>query len=282
MRAAGKVLWYVESNFRKDIGLDEIAEACGVSRFHMCRGFTAATGHSIMGYVRGRRLTEAARLLAAGAPSILEVALDAGYGSHEAFTRAFREHFGVTPEVVRDGGAVKQALLVEPIRMERAAENTTHLAEPRRETIEALTVVGLSRRYGNHEVEGIPAQWTEFQAYQGTLGERPGIWYGLCDRFDETSGTFRYTCGVAVDSVRDVPDALDIIELQAHPYLVFAHAGHISELRHTMNAIWGTYLPTSKLEADGDKPIFELYDEKFDPHTGRGGLEIWIPLKVST
>jgi len=44
---------------------------------------------SVMRYVRGRQLTEAARCLASGAPDILAIALEAGYGSHEAFTRAF-------------------------------------------------------------------------------------------------------------------------------------------------------------------------------------------------
>ena len=54
-----------------------------------------------MRYARARRLTEAARVLAKGAPDILNVALEADYGSHEAFTRAFRDHFGMTPEAVR-------------------------------------------------------------------------------------------------------------------------------------------------------------------------------------
>jgi AraC family transcriptional regulator len=56
-----------------------------------------------MRYVRGRRLTEAAKVLSDGAPDILTVALDAGYGSHEAFTRAFRDQFGV--KVAGDGYA---------------------------------------------------------------------------------------------------------------------------------------------------------------------------------
>jgi AraC-like DNA-binding protein len=51
--------------------------------------------------MRGRRLSEAARVLANGGPDILSVALDFGYGSHEAFTRAFRDQFGLTPESVR-------------------------------------------------------------------------------------------------------------------------------------------------------------------------------------
>jgi len=54
-----------------------------------------------MNYVRVRRLSEAARALVGGAPEILTVALDSGNGSHEAFTRAFRDQFGVTPASVR-------------------------------------------------------------------------------------------------------------------------------------------------------------------------------------
>lgn len=98
MNAVEKALWFIESHFACEITLEEIGNTVGVSRFHMTRAFGTATNHSIMYYVRGRRLTEAAKALSRGAPDILSVALDAGYGSHEAFTRAFRDGFGVTPK----------------------------------------------------------------------------------------------------------------------------------------------------------------------------------------
>src|ERR1700744_3665787 len=101
MNPAQKALWYIESHLASELTLDEISGVAGVSRFHMVRAFAAATGFWWMLYVRTRRLSEAARSLASGAPDILNVALDADYGSHEAFTRAFRDHFGVTPEAVR-------------------------------------------------------------------------------------------------------------------------------------------------------------------------------------
>src|SRR5688500_2811512 len=101
MNPVNKALWYIESHFTSDITLDDIATVTGVSRFYLTRAFAVATGHSMMHYVRGRRLTEAARALAQGAPDILTVAVETGYGSHEAFTRAFRDRFGVTPETVR-------------------------------------------------------------------------------------------------------------------------------------------------------------------------------------
>src|SRR5260221_8800106 len=84
MNAVGKAIWFIETHFSGDISLDDIARSAGVSRYHVVRAFGFATGHSVMRYVRGRRLTEAARSLAGGAPDILAVALDARYGSHEA------------------------------------------------------------------------------------------------------------------------------------------------------------------------------------------------------
>src|SRR5215475_11577172 len=117
MNPAQKALWYIESHLAGRLTLDEISEVAGVSRFHLVRAFAAATGFPVMRYVRARRLTEAARALAGGAPDILSLALEADYGSHEAFTRAFRDHFGATPEAVRAATCVKRLKLQEPILM---------------------------------------------------------------------------------------------------------------------------------------------------------------------
>src|SRR5207245_1438328 len=113
MNPVEKALWYVESHFGQEIALDDVASVSGVSPYHLSRAFGTALGHSIMRYVRGRRLTEAARILAGGAPDILAVALDAGYGSHEAFTRAFRDQFGSTPEMIRARGHLNNLDLME-------------------------------------------------------------------------------------------------------------------------------------------------------------------------
>jgi AraC family transcriptional regulator len=99
-----KAVWIIERNLARPLSLAELAEACGVSPFHLAHAFGEATGQSVMRYVRGRRLSEAAKALADGARDILELALRSGYGSHEAFSRAFRNQFGITPEEVRREG----------------------------------------------------------------------------------------------------------------------------------------------------------------------------------
>jgi AraC family transcriptional regulator len=74
----GKALWFIETRLASVLSLADIAANSGVSRFHLLRAFGVATGQSVMRYVRARRLSEAARRLADGAPDILTVALNAG------------------------------------------------------------------------------------------------------------------------------------------------------------------------------------------------------------
>ena len=61
MNPAQMALWFIESHLADELTLDEIAGVAGISRFHMVRAFAAATGLSVMRYVRARRLSEAAR-----------------------------------------------------------------------------------------------------------------------------------------------------------------------------------------------------------------------------
>src|SRR6202021_2907464 len=145
MNPAQKALWFIESHLSGELTLDQIADVAGISRFHMVRAFAAATGLSVMRYVRARRLSEAARVLAAGAPDILTLALDADYGSHEAFTRAFRDHFGVTPEAVRSLACLDNLRLQEPILMNSTL--TDNLQPPRFETGKPLLIAGIGGPY---------------------------------------------------------------------------------------------------------------------------------------
>jgi AraC-like DNA-binding protein len=158
---AQKALWFIESHLADALTLDEIAGIAGVSRFHLVRAFGAATGFSVMRYVRARRLTEAARALARGTPNILNVALDADYGSHEAFTRAFRDHFGITPEAVRSSTCLDHLKLQEPIQMNSTL--TDNLQAPRFETGKAFLVAGVGDRFSQENGAGIPGLWQRFQ-----------------------------------------------------------------------------------------------------------------------
>ena len=80
--------------------LEDIAREVGLSPFHLCRLFRAATGSTLHAYRNQMRLVSALELLADGG-GITEVALDLGYSSHSHFTEAFRRLFGITPSRLR-------------------------------------------------------------------------------------------------------------------------------------------------------------------------------------
>ena len=276
MNPVGKALWYIESHFAGEISLDEVAKIGGLSRYHLVRAFGYATGRSVMRYLRGRRLSEAARSLARGAPGILAVALDAGYGSHEAFTRAFRDQFGLTPEAVRSQRHLDNIELVEPIKMDETL--IAKLEPPRFENAKPFLVAGLGERYTCQSSKAIPAQWQRFQPYIGNIPGQVGLTaYGVCCNSDDEGG-FDYIAGVEVSTFADLPAELSRVRIPAQRYAVFAHREHSSAIRRTVHTIWSKCLPQCGHEA-ADAPDFERYDERFDPRTGLGGLEIWIPLK---
>lgn len=277
MNAIGRALWFIESHYATDISLEDIARNAGLSRTHLSRVFGTATGRSISFYIRGRRLSAAAVSLADGPSSILAVALDAGYGSHEAFTRAFRDHFGVTPEEVRNRRHIGDLDLMEPIRMDTAS--TSKLEAPRFETRHAMLMAGLQQTYSYDNTAGIPSLWQQFNTYFGDIhGQIGDVAYGICTTRDGQEGNFQYMSAAEVRDTGDLPAGFDILKLPAQTYAIFSHRGHISGIKATCHAIFNEWLPSSGYRHAGLPDLMERYDERFDPHTGMGVTEIWIPI----
>lgn len=266
-------LWYVESHLRDELSLGDVAARAGVSRFHLARAFAAVTGMPVMRYVRGRRLTEAAQALAALDGDILGVALEFGYGSHEAFTRAFRDQFGVVPQQVLGRRTTEHLILTEAFRMN--TQTIRPIADPHLAQLPALLIAGLARTYSGTNA-GMAAQWGEFAPWLGQVpGQQGAVAYGVL--YNDTESGIDYLTGVAVDDFGRLPPALARLRIAPRRYAVFGHAGHVASIAETWQSIWSDWFPRSGMTA-ADAPMFERYSERFDPRTGFGGFELWIPL----
>jgi len=92
---------YIHEHINKPLGRDVLAAVAGFSVSHFHRLFTAHTGENIASYVRRARLLRAGRKLRMGAVDIREVALAAGYDTHAAFGKAFKQQFGLSPSEFR-------------------------------------------------------------------------------------------------------------------------------------------------------------------------------------
>jgi AraC family transcriptional regulator len=166
---------------------------------------------------------------------------------------------------------------VEPILMDSSLLSS--LEPPRFETCRPFLIAGLGERYSCETSAGIPMLWQRFGPYIGHVpGEIAGVAYGVCVNGDD-AGNFDYIAGVEVADFSDLPGDFHRVRVPARKYAVFPHREHISTIRRTTNTIWNKWLPASGHEI-ADAPEFERYGPEFDPHSGNGGLEIWVPVKA--
>ena len=277
MNILEKAVWQVETHLRMPATLDAIAERAGVTPSYLTRAFALATGQSLMRYARARRLSEAARILALGVPDILGLALDVGYGSHEAFTRAFREHFGVTPESVRDARTTVNLALMEPLKMDQPLH--PKLADPKIEDRKALLLAGLIKTFAMKDIGAIPSLWQQFNTIQGAIANTgpERRYFGASLSFSEEKGC-DYMAALEVTDLASVPKEAQTATIPAAKYAVFKQPGHITLLRPTIMSIWQDWLPTSGYAA-AEAPLIEYYPPAFNGMTGNGGFEVWLPVR---
>lgn len=160
--------------------------------------------------------------------------------------------------------------------------NSTNSPRPVRmeKNVESFIVAGLSQTYSfGAPIDGA-AQWEQFAPHIGNIpGQKGMVAYGIGFHLDDGKG-IEYMCAVEVIGTEKLPNQLTQRQIPARHYAVFAHDGHVSTIRQTLDAI-SKWLPQSDFEKpDGMDFFFERYGEKFDPKTGTGDIEIWVPVKA--
>jgi len=93
---------FVRDHADEPLNRARLAAVAGFSVPHFHRLWRLHTGENVAAYVRRVRLKRAALKLRMGAVDITEVALCAGYDTHAAFTRAFKQQYGLSPSQFRD------------------------------------------------------------------------------------------------------------------------------------------------------------------------------------
>jgi AraC family transcriptional regulator len=144
------------------------------------------------------------------------------------------------------------------------------------ETGKPMLIAGLRGHFTNATWAGIPAQWERLIAFGKIPGMVGSAHYGLC--FNQPGGV-DYLSGVEVSSVAGLPSDFSHCEIPGQRYAVFEHREHISKLHDTLDAIHRTWAPDHELlrPSGGAPDFFERYGERFDPRTGMGDIEVWIP-----
>ncbi|BCN31927.1 AraC family transcriptional regulator [Anaeromicropila herbilytica] len=307
-----KAIQYIENNLMNDLNLTDIISCTGFSKYHFARIFKAISGYTINDYIRKRRMTEATRLLTNSNMRILDIAISYGYNSQEAFTRAFKEVYDVTPRYYREHKLcydnLGQLILSEELL---DAKTNSDYIEPIIVEKDSFYLVGIEYQGQNRHGE-IPKLWNELDRYIDDIGSmiNKDSCYGLERYMDYTEEehakddwSFRYLAGVEllqcdekslrsiincqqtsleqdgkVDNKTEFLMKRKIIKIQKSKYAVFPIQSVIENVPNTIGKIYSMYLPKTGLKIKGDYD-FEFYDNSFRPNEYDSYLYLYIPIE---
>jgi AraC family transcriptional regulator len=249
-----KVQLYIQEHLDQDLALDRLAKLAHFSPFHFHRIFKGLIGEGVIEYVRRLRLESAAVALKTTDRPVLQVALDSGYGAHEAFTRAFRQLFGVSPSQFRSGN--RQTRLTEEVTI---MTTTTQTHEVRIATLPPRRVAFL-RHVGPYGTVGPTFQRLMAWAGQHGLFGPSTLVMGIC--WDDPEVTppdkIRYDCCITVGDNFTTEGEVSIQTVEGGEYALATHRGPYEKLGALYRWLYGSWLPTSGREPR-HAPPFEVY-----------------------
>ncbi|WP_330348904.1 AraC family transcriptional regulator [Streptomyces sp. NBC_00582] len=274
---------HIEAHLDQPIDVADLARLAVTSEYHFRRLFSALAGMPLSEYVRRRRLTLAGAEVLAGERTLLEVAVRYGYGSGEAFARAFRAVHGVGPGEARRTGA---ALYSQPRLSFRLVIEGSSGMRYRIVDKGEFRVVGRKARVPLVH-EGVNPAIAEFIRGIGpeTLGrvsalsdqEPKGI-VGVSDQLDPSraEGTeLDYYHGVV--TCAEAPEDLDVLAVPAGVWAVFANSGPFPHaLQHLWRDVFTQWFPSNPYES---RPGPEILRVSLSHDRTRADAELWIPVE---
>ena len=278
---------YIEAHLTEDIDIVDVAQQAGLSRWHFQRMFKALTGETVKTYIRSRRLAHAMHRLLTSDDRILDIAFEAGYETHESFTRAFKSVFKLTPTEYRTIGDSTMFLK----KVEFDAGYLEHLnsnikREPTFFDQSEMTVVGKQTIFYNVDSDKnnigstLPQLWEEYLPVAGNvpnLVESP--YYGVIGRVDDISEELTYCACREVSRSGSAPSGFTEMKIPSATYASFAHRGDPLKVDHTVNFIYGTWLLTSGMRHTNG-PDLEIYGDQYSLNPENSTIHYAIPVTV--
>lgn len=276
----------VEENLTEELDVVRLAASLGTTEYHLRRMFSSLAGMPLSEYVRRRRMTVAAAEVVSGSGDLLGIAVRYGYGSAEAFGRAFQSVHGVSPgRARRDGGPFRtQPRLRFRLTVEGASPMDVRIVSR-----PAFRLAGHATRVPlvHHGVNAVIQQHVTSLSPQEHLrlkGLGDAEPHGLLavstdidpDRREGTELTYLH--GVAVTDAVEVPDDLDLIPVEAGVWAVFRAAGPYPD---TLQEVWAStateWFPSNPWRLRPGPEVVAVLDRADDFSVAT--VELWLPVE---
>ncbi|MBD0421908.1 AraC family transcriptional regulator [Streptomyces sp. TRM S81-3] len=274
---------YIERHLDRSIDVAGLARLAATSEYHLRRMFSALAGIPLSEYIRRRRLTVAGAEVLAGDVPLLDIAVRYGYGSGEAFARAFRAMHGVGPGEARRTGAalVSQPRLTFRLTLEGSSSMRYRVVDR-----PAFTVAGFKARVplvhsGPNQaiidfVRGIGPQEAERLEELSDLEPRGVV--AVCDDLDPSraEGTeLDYYHGVITSMA--APDGLSVLPVPAGTWAVFTTSGPAPQaIQNLWRDVFTEWFPSNPYRS---RPGPEILRSRLSADGTEADAELWLPVE---
>jgi AraC family transcriptional regulator len=264
-----RVLVHIQQHLNGTLSLEELAAIACFSPYHFHRVFKGMIGESLMGHIRRLRLERAAAELRLGDQSVTQIAFNAGYDTHEAFSRAFKASFGIAPIHFRSqkNYATLAATAPSGVHFDKQAPPAGFKAArlgARKMNVHIKNIepmrVAFMRHVGPYDSVG--ATWSKLLPWLGKEGWIAGdsLFVGVCHDDPEVtpSAKIRYDACVTVNETFLPSGEIGVQTIAGGAYAVTTHFGPYHKLGDTYTRLFGHWLPRSGRELRST-PCFEIY-----------------------
>ena len=245
------------------LDLHRLAEEAYLSPYHFHRVYVAMMGETVADTLRRHRLHRAAIKLSASAIPVATLAIEAGYGSAQAFTRAFRQAYGIPPAQYRRHE--KLSVAQKPLPNHRLSQELPmfNLNEVHIQNLPAIRIATL-RHCGDYQTIGPTFERLMMWACGQTLIKAGTRTFGIC--YDDPKSIL--VADLRSDACVEIPRSYDMkaasqtdiraAETTSGRHAVFIYNGPYAELEKPYSWLYETWLPQSG-EEPRDQPCFEEY-----------------------
>ncbi len=283
-----RVLMHIQEHLDEALDLEELARVACFSSFHFHRIFAAMTGETLADHVRRLRLERAAPELRSGAKQVIQVALDAGYEAHEAFTRAFKAAYGVSPaEFRRTTGPI--VILAAPSGVHfrpgvpLTTFNTNHISTKIMKVITSKIKpmrVAYLRHIGPYE--DTKQTWIDLTARLSAEKQirKSSVFVGI--GHDNPSATpaaeLRYDACITVDEEYEPKKPVALQTIAGGDYAVAKNCP-VAEIKDAYQYLFGKWLARSSRELRPAPSFIVLVDARDAVAPTKRRVDIYVPLQ---
>ena len=248
---ADRVKAYIKDHLQDPITANDIAKVTGYSQYHATRLFKAETGQSPFDYIRSQRLIHSAYSLRNSKQRVVDVAFDFVFDSHEGFTRAFSNAFGITPKKYMnykkpEGWLIPFRYLDHQITNLEEMDMNENMKVIFTQIVErpARKLILKRSKNATHYFEyceevGCGSNnnsivWDYLVTIKEALTEPAGVWLPdnmrkPCCGDLKATGIYAHGVEVPVDYIGEIPDDFDIIKLEPCKLIVFQGEPYLDE-----------------------------------------------------